>query len=85
MKVSRGVETSVEVGVDKKTVDNCRCRETNHHIKRRSSIDRPSCQEAIEEIETFLIDSPSVEIAIRKKKLESSTDSQVSRRCRASF
>ena len=26
MKVSRGVETSVEVGVEKKAIDSCRCQ-----------------------------------------------------------
>ena len=37
------------------------CRATNHHIKNRSSINRPNCREAIEETGTFSIDPPSVE------------------------
>ena len=71
MKVSRGIEKSVKVGVEKK---GCRqmlvssmCQGKNHHIKNRSSIDRPSCREAIEETRAFLIDPPGVKTTIREK------------------
>ena len=46
--MSRGVEPSVEVGVDKMLVDRCMCREgieeLKYLIKNRSSIDLPGVE-----------------------------------------
>ena len=65
MKVSRGVEQFVEVGVEKMVVDRCKCwscvEEQTTNIKNRNSIDRPSYREAIKEARTFSIDPPGVE------------------------
>ena len=61
MKVSRGVETSVEEGVEKMVVDRYRYQGTNHQIPDQN-LDRSSrCREAIEEVEAFSIDPPGVE------------------------
>ena len=59
--MSRGVETSVDEGVEKLVFDRYRYRggveEQTIRYKNRSSIDPP----AIEEAGTFLIDQPGVE------------------------
>ena len=77
----KGVETSVEEGVEKNNVDRCSCRgfvegQFNRRLKEARSIH--NCREAIEDPGTFLIDPPSfqgsIEIAIRKK-FKSSTNS----------
>jgi len=66
MKVSRGVETSVEGGVEKMVVDRYRYRgsveEQINKFKNKSSIDRSTrCREAIEEAGTFSINPPGVD------------------------
>ena len=65
MKVSRGVEKSVEVGVEKMVVDRCKCRacvEEQTTISRTEvrSIDL-AVEDAIEETGTFSIDPLGVE------------------------
>ena len=61
MKVSRGVETSIEEGVEKMVVDRYRYRGTNHQILDQN-LDRSNrCREAIKEAEAFSIDPPGVE------------------------
>ena len=61
MKVSRGVKTSVEEGVEKMVTDRYRYRGTNRHIPDQN-LDRFSrCREVIKEAKAFSIDPPSVE------------------------
>ena len=65
MKVSRGVEPSVEDLV----VDKYRCQESveeQKHQTQEMRLDRSTnCREAIEGIGTFLIDPPNVEEMLR--------------------
>lgn len=86
--MSRGIEEVVEEGVENFAFDSFRCREVSRYKTkfRDKKFDRSTrCRVDIEKIEGFSIDPPgvetSVEIAIRKS-LSSSTDDQVSRRCR---
>ena len=72
MKVSRGVETSVEEGIEKNGLRQIqvsrRCRETNHQIQEQKLDRSTKCQEAIKEAETFSIDPPGVEMLSRMQK-----------------
>ena len=85
MKMSRGVETSVEEGIEKNGLRQIqvsrRCRETNHQIQEQKLNRSTKCQEAIKEAETFLIDPPGVEMLSRMQK-HSRSIHQVSRSCR---
>jgi len=71
--VLRGVDPSVEEGVEKNNVNRFSCREDveGHINKRLKKLNRStSCREAIEDLGTFSIDPPScrgsVKIVIRK-------------------
>ena len=61
MKVSRGVETSIEEGVEKMVVDRYRYRGTNHQIPDQNLDQSTKCREAIKEAEAFSIDPLGVE------------------------
>ena len=77
--MSRGVEPSVEVGVEKMLVDRFRCRENAHRqmqVSRRYrgtkipnqewKLDRSTrCREAIEKAGTCSIDPPGIEVLAR--------------------
>ena len=66
--MSRGVEPSIEVGVEKMLVDRCRCREgieeQKYLIKNRSSIDPPSVEKLSRRQELSRLIH---EIALRKR------------------
>ena len=94
-KVSRGVEPSVEVGVEKMLVDRCRCREgiekQKYLTKNRSSIDPPN----VEKLSRWEELARSIHQVLRcwqdydKKKLRKLDRllaiEKMPRRCRASF
>ena len=85
MKVSRGVETSVEEGIEKNGLRQIqvsrRCRGTNHQIHEQKLDRSTRCREAIEDAETFSIDPPIVKMLSRMQK-HSRSIHQVSRSCR---
>ena len=72
--LSRGVETSVEKGVEKNNIDKCSCR---GGVEEQSKDTRKEAR-LIHQLSRICRDCD-------KKKLKSLTDSQVSRRCQASF
>ena len=85
MKVSKGVETSVEEGIEKNGLRQIqvsrRCRGTNHQIHEQKLDRSTRCREAIEDAETFSIDPPIVKMLSRMQK-HSRSIHQVSRSCR---
>ena len=71
MKVSKGVKKGVEPGVEDLAVDRYRCRVSLEVQKHQT--------------QEIRLDQSTKCRDCDKKKLGSSTDSQVSRRCQASF
>ena len=65
IKVSIGIETSVEEGVEKNSHRQIqvskRCQGTNHQIPEQKLNRSTRCREAIEDVETFLINTLGVE------------------------
>ena len=63
--MSRGVEPSVEVGVEKMLVDRCRYRGTKIPDQEQKLDQSTRYQEAIEEAGTCLIDPLGIEVLAR--------------------
>ena len=69
MKVSKGVETSVEEGIEKNGLRQIqvsrKCRGTNHQIHEQKLDRSTRCREAIEDAEPFSIGPPGIEVQMR--------------------